>query len=194
MRGLTVRPLSFSGGWVRCRGGPRGADRLRAASTRSSRSCCQPDFEPSDYICFGRPKHVRRGGRRYVYLVSLAGVQSPDRRTRLRLTSNMTLINFGSMFASAMRTKKRARCLVSAAVLVFVFFLPLHFHFSLSAKVSKECSCVHGTRTQLAPHADSPTVAPTLQVTVLVTQYVFSWAGDWSTLQNVRGPPTSLSV
>ena len=98
------------------------------------------------------------------------------------------------MFASGTKAKTRIRRLVSATILVFVFFLPLHFHFSPSAKVTKECSCVHGTRTQLAPHADSPTVAPTLQVTVLVTQYVFSWASDWSTVQNVRGPPTSLSV
>jgi len=83
---------------------------------------------------------------------------------------------------------------VSVATLLFVFFLPLHVHFSLTAQVAKECSCLHGTRTQLAPQIDSPTVAPTLQVKVFATQYVFSWAGDWSTLQNVRGPPATFSV
>jgi hypothetical protein len=93
-----------------------------------------------------------------------------------------------------MRTGLNMRRAVSVATLLFVFFLPLHFHFSLTSQVVKECSCVHGTRTQLAPHADSPTVAPTLHGTVFITQYVFSWAGDWSMLQKVRGPPATFSV
>jgi hypothetical protein len=104
------------------------------------------------------------------------------------------LAKFVAVSISAMRTGLNMRRVVSVATLLFVFFLPLHFHFSLTALVAKECICVHGTRTQLAPHADSPTVAPTLQLTVFATQYVFSWASDWSTPQNVRGPPTTLSV
>jgi hypothetical protein len=98
------------------------------------------------------------------------------------------------MFAAAMRTKKRTRCLVSAAVLVFVFFLPLHFHFSLTSQVAKECSCIHGTRTQLAPHVDSPIIVALFLFTGVAAQREFSWAGDWPTLQKVRGPPTALSV
>jgi hypothetical protein len=110
------------------------------------------------------------------------------------LTSVIALITFDAMFASGVRIRLQLRRVVSAATLLFVFFLPLHFHFSFTAQVTKECSCIHGTRMQLAPHADTPAVAPTLQITVLVTQFVFSWAGDWSTLQSVRGPPSTLSV
>lgn len=98
------------------------------------------------------------------------------------------------MFALGMKAKTRMRRLVSAAVLVFVFFLPLHFHFSLTSQVAKECSCIHGMRTQLAAHVDSPTIVPMFVVTGVAAYHEFSWAGDWSTLQKVRGPPTALSV
>lgn len=98
------------------------------------------------------------------------------------------------MFASGTKATTPMRRLVSAAVLVFVFFLPLHFHFSLTSQVAKECSCIHGTRTHLVAHVDSPTIVPIFVVTGFASHYEFSWAGDWSTLQKVRGPPAALSV
>jgi hypothetical protein len=66
----------------------------------------------------------------------------------------------GSAF---MRENVAARRLVGAALLVFVFFLPLHFHAANeSRQLSHECSCVHGTRTQLgsAPSSVIAAVAP----------------------------------
>lgn len=84
---------------------------------------------------------------------------------------------------------------LSALLLFAVFFLPLHYHaFTPTAQVAKECSCAHGTRTQLVWPADLPTIAPIFLATFFAALYVFSWAGDWSKLQNVRGPPALLSV
>jgi hypothetical protein len=48
----------------------------------------------------------------------------------------------------------RVRGLIGAFLLAFVFLLPFHQHaLTLTAQVAKECSCVHGTRTEagLAP-------------------------------------------
>lgn len=112
----------------------------------------------------------------------------------LLLTRLVPLARFDAVSILKMKTTLNMCRVVSAATLLFVFFLPLHFHFAFTAQVVKECSCVHGTRTHLVPHSGPTTIAPTLQITVFATQYVFSWAGDWSTPQNVRGPPTTLSV
>jgi hypothetical protein len=39
---------------------------------------------------------------------------------------------------------------VGAGILLCVFFLPLHFHpIAATAHVTKECSCIHGTRTEI---------------------------------------------
>jgi hypothetical protein len=87
------------------------------------------------------------------------------------------------------------RRLIGAILLVVLVFLPLHYHaFTPTSQLAKECSCVHGTRTQLALHADAPDVTPTLQVIIFAAHYQFSWAGSWSELPSVRGPPTALSV
>lgn len=40
---------------------------------------------------------------------------------------------------------------MAALLLFFVFFLPLHLHVGAApAQINKECSCAHGSRTQLA--------------------------------------------
>jgi hypothetical protein len=112
----------------------------------------------------------------------------------LLLTQAGPLATFDTVSILAKTTSFSVRRAVSVATLLFVFFLPLHFHFSLTTQVSKECSCVHGTRTKLVPHDDSAGTAPILPVTMVAARYEFSWAGDWSTLQKVRGPPLPLSV
>jgi hypothetical protein len=106
----------------------------------------------------------------------------------------MLLFRVNAMYFSGARKRLRLRRAISALALLFVFFLPLHFHFSIPSQLTKECSCVHGTRTQLALDADPPTITPTLSATVFAILYDFSWAGDWSKPQNVRGPPVSLSI
>jgi hypothetical protein len=109
------------------------------------------------------------------------------------LTSLGPLASFMRVLIAAMRTGFNMRRAVSLVALLFVFFLPLHFHLSLTGQVAKECSCVHGTRTQLAPLVDSPTLAPSLQATLFVAPRVSTGAGDWSIAQKVRGPPSTIS-
>ena len=83
--------------------------------------------------------------------------------------------------------------LIGAILLVFLVFLPLHYHaVTATSQLAKECSCVHGTRTQLVLHTDSPIIVPPLRATSFADLYVFFWAGDWSRSLSVRGPPASL--
>jgi hypothetical protein len=64
--------------------------------------------------------------------------------------------------------------------LLFVFFLPLHFHsVAAKAQITKECSCVHGSRTDAGLPA-----APADWTPVLQAQPVTSESLDW--LSNVR--------
>ncbi|MPZ77994.1 MAG: hypothetical protein GEU77_15910 [Deltaproteobacteria bacterium] len=83
---------------------------------------------------------------------------------------------------------------MSAAVLLFVFFLPLHFHYSVTAQVSKECACIQGTRTQLSLAGETWSCAPTFHTTLLIAQDHSAWVDEWTKLENVRGPPNSLSL
>lgn len=106
----------------------------------------------------------------------------------------MTFAKVSPVFRTGMKTGLHLRRAISLTTLVFVFFLPLHFHVSLASQVSKECSCVHGTRTQLALHTDAPAVTPTLHVTLFAAHYQFSAAASWAELPSVRGPPTGSSV
>jgi hypothetical protein len=110
------------------------------------------------------------------------------------LTSRYRLATFVSVFTSGIEKRSNVRRFVGAGLLLFVFLLPFHFHFSATAQVSKECSCVHGNRTQFALTADIATCAPALQTVPFIAQNISSWADEWATLQKVRGPPTTLSV
>ena len=98
------------------------------------------------------------------------------------------------MFASLTSKPDILPRIISVAALLFVFFLPLHFHFSASAAISKECSCIQGTRTQLALTADAWHGAPTYQTTYVITQDDLLWVDERTKLQPVRGPPASLSL
>jgi hypothetical protein len=86
------------------------------------------------------------------------------------------------------------RGIISVAALLFVFFLPLHVHFSAVPQISKECSCVQGTRTELAVSADTWNLAPIYRTTYVITQDDLLWVDQWTQLKRVRGPPASLSV
>ena len=84
--------------------------------------------------------------------------------------------------------------LLSAVLLLFVFFLPLHFHFSAAAQVSKECSCVHGTRTQLALDNAEPQVALTPHISISTPQSTYAVVSHRVRSQYVRGPPATLRI
>lgn len=89
-----------------------------------------------------------------------------------------------------MKNSNDLRRYVGAGILLFVFFLPLHIHpIAATAQVAKECSCVHGIRTQagLAP-------APAAWTPVLLAQPVASVSLDWSSYvrfqdHGIRAPP-----
>ena len=84
--------------------------------------------------------------------------------------------------------------IISVASLLFVVLLPLHVHFSAAPQISKECSCIQGTRTQLALAADTWHIAPSYRTTYVITQDDFLWVNEWPQRKRVRGPPASLSV
>jgi len=88
----------------------------------------------------------------------------------------------------------RPRRWIGAIVFLALFFLPLHFHFSVAAQVSKECSCVHGTRTQLALHDKEAIVAPLPRIAILTPPNSKSVVSHRTRSHNVRGPPASLSA
>jgi hypothetical protein len=81
--------------------------------------------------------------------------------------------------------------LVSLLLFLTVFFLPLHFHpIAATAHVAKECSCVHGTRTEMgmAPaQVDwTPPIRQVFQESFkpkLLSSLIVS-------LQSIRAPPT----
>jgi len=55
------------------------------------------------------------------------------------------------LFTSRGRRASRPHRLIAAGLLLSVFLLPLHVHaFISAAQIAKECSCLHGNRTQLA--------------------------------------------
>jgi len=84
--------------------------------------------------------------------------------------------------------------LIGAALLLFVFFLPLHLHFSGKAHVTKECSCLHGTRAQLAPPASIAVAVPVFQTSFPITEETFGWAAEWFKSGNPRAPPSARSA
>jgi hypothetical protein len=98
------------------------------------------------------------------------------------------------MYFPGMRKTLGSRRLVSALALVFVFFLPLHFHFSITSQVTKECSCLQGMRTQLAPTASHLTIIPQLCVFQVADLLISIWMESESAQQHVRGPPALASL
>jgi hypothetical protein len=80
--------------------------------------------------------------------------------------------------------------LVSLLLFLTVFFLPLHFHpIAATAHVAKECSCVHGTRTEMgmAP-AEVDWTPPIRQVFQEPFKPQF-FSGLVTSLQSIRAPP-----
>jgi hypothetical protein len=54
-----------------------------------------------------------------------------------------------------------AKALAALVLLVAVFFLPFHSHANLgTARVSKECACVHGSRSEMGAPPAAISAAP----------------------------------
>ena len=88
----------------------------------------------------------------------------------------------------------KLRRIISVAALLFVFFLPLHVHFSAAPQISKECSCIQGSRVELALTADTWTCAPSYTATLLIAQNDFYPVDKSIDLSHVRAPPATVSL
>jgi hypothetical protein len=98
------------------------------------------------------------------------------------------------VFTPDLRNQRSSLRLVGLGLLLFVFFLPLHFHFSVASQISKECSCAHGTRKQLALSEVGPTNSPQFRAIPLVVPSTSVWIESYSKPQNVRAPPSTVSL
>jgi hypothetical protein len=83
---------------------------------------------------------------------------------------------------------------ISVLLFVAVFSLPLHFHAvsAVTSQITKECNCVHGTRTQIGLTAVTTQCAAALQFNLqdslqpqVISQIV-------SGFQAIRAPPPAL--
>jgi hypothetical protein len=110
------------------------------------------------------------------------------------LTVRNPLVKFTSVANAGVRKQPRTWRLIGLGLLLCVFFLPLHIHFYSASQLSKECSCAQGTRKQLAL-ADNPPInfspLPSIFVTVPSPSV---WIDSYSRPQNVRAPPSTVSL
>jgi hypothetical protein len=86
------------------------------------------------------------------------------------------------------------RRIISVAALLFVVLLPLHVHFSAAPQISKECSCIQGSRIELAFTGNTLTCAPSHTATLLVAEDDSSPINRWICLRHVRAPPATFSL
>jgi hypothetical protein len=118
-------------------------------------------------------------------------VASPIDSGYFPLTTKRALFRFKTVFNPRMKNPDALRRFVSAGMLLFVFFLPFHFHsVAAKAQVTKECSCVHGTRTEAGL-----AVAPVKWIPVLAAQTVASASLDGLSYvlfdnHGIRAPPS----
>lgn len=89
------------------------------------------------------------------------------------------------------RDRAVCRRWIGALLFLSIFFLPLHIHMATAAsgQLSKECSCVQGTRTQLAPSASLSAGVAHFASTCLVVSFPSGWPCAQSSSQDVRAPP-----
>jgi hypothetical protein len=104
------------------------------------------------------------------------------------------LAKFDPVFKTHVKNRSGTSRLIGAALLLFVFFLPFHVHFTAQVQVTKECSCLHGTRTGLAPAVNVATSTPVFQTEVAVVGETLGRAAERFNLCDARGPPSSLSL
>jgi hypothetical protein len=80
---------------------------------------------------------------------------------------------------------------ISAFLFVSVFALPLHFHAAsaVTSQVTKECSCLHGTRTQLGLVALAIQSVPVLHLDLEQFFEPQCFSQILADLTTIRAPP-----
>jgi hypothetical protein len=92
-------------------------------------------------------------------------------------------------FSSRTSPARRVR-LLSLLLFLTVFFLPLHFHpVATTAHVTKECSCIHGVRTEMGMAPAQIDSTPLIQQVPYESFELQFFSGLVSTLQLIRAPP-----
>lgn len=91
--------------------------------------------------------------------------------------------------------RRRRTCVISFLLLIGVFFLPLHYHpLNAAAQITKDCACVHGSRTESGLASASAISAPLFAAQAVVadiyycTGYVLVLSG------HIRAPPIAASL
>jgi hypothetical protein len=80
--------------------------------------------------------------------------------------------------------------LVSLVLFLTVFFLPLHFHpVAATAHVTKECTCIHGTRTEMGTAPVQVDWTPQIRQVFYESFELQLSSGLVTTLQLIRAPP-----
>ena len=111
------------------------------------------------------------------------------------LTSKRALFRFKAVFSPRMRHPHSLRRFVSAGILLFVFFLPLHFHpVAATAQVTKECSCVHGNRTEAGLAATPINWIPVLTAQTVAKDFFDSLSYVRYQIHGIRAPPLTPSL
>ena len=85
---------------------------------------------------------------------------------------------------------------LSVFLALAVFFLPLHFHAASvnASQVTKECGCLHGTRTQLALAVDALQPALVVECATVVFEQASALSKPWSDPEKARGPPARTTL
>jgi hypothetical protein len=80
--------------------------------------------------------------------------------------------------------------LLSLLLFLTVFFLPLHFHpLAVTAHITKECSCIHGARTEMGMAPVQVDWTPPIQQVSYEPLELQLPSGLVNTLQLIRAPP-----
>lgn len=84
---------------------------------------------------------------------------------------------------------------LGAVLFLCIFLLPLHLHaYTATPELQKECSCLHGSRTQLGSLPDVAPAAPLLWASFLVPKEpVLNFAFSFE-LRTIRAPPSIYSL
>jgi hypothetical protein len=92
-----------------------------------------------------------------------------------------------------MRTELRIRRAINLTILLFVFFLPLHFHAITAgaAQITHECSCLHGSRTQVGITAAAGLWATSLSFFLHGSFESQIASHTLISFQSIRAPPVS---
>ena len=89
---------------------------------------------------------------------------------------------------------KRNRA-VGAVLFLCVFLLPLHLHaYTATPELQKECSCLHGSRTQLGSLPGVAPAAPLLWTSAVVAKEPVLYFACSFELRTIRAPPSIYSL